>query len=75
MTNTGIIHKWYKVKLLYPIDDKTDPGNVEDVVYVAADTTEYCKNEEKDKKTVSNSSFDLETLKRAPMKSLVVTKR
>lgn len=75
LTNTGIIHKWYKVKLLYPIDDKTDPGNVEDVVYVAADTTEYCKNEEKDKKTVSNSSFDLETLKRAPMKSLVVTKR
>lgn len=74
LNNTGIVHKWYKVELLYPIDDKTNPGTVESVAFVASDTTEYCKTNEEDKTRISNSNFELESLKRAPLKNLVIGK-
>lgn len=74
INNTGIAKKWYKVELLYPIDDKTDPGKTYGVAFVAADTTEYCKTNEQDKNKISNSNFDLESFKRAPMKNLVIGK-
>jgi hypothetical protein len=74
LNNTGIIHKWYKVELLYPIEDKTDPGKKYSVAFVAADTTEYCKTNEQETNKISNSNFDLESFKRAPLKNLVIGK-
>jgi hypothetical protein len=72
LNETGIVHKWFKVELLYPIEDKTDTGNKTSVVFVASDTTEYCKGDQENKSKVSNSNFELESLKRAPMKNLVI---